>query len=212
MNVTTNNSTISTNHPGLTPATASPMSPTGRTVAARLVAAIAAGSLILASCGDSDDTPASEPAAVSEPGADTAGDEPAGGDTAASVSTGSTPLGDALVDGSGLTLYGFTNDVDGIPTCSDGCAQAWPPVIVADGQVPAGLDAAVFSVVARDDGSMQLVAGQWPLYTFAGDAAPGDVNGQESGGVWFVAAPDGSLIGVAAGAATPNIDSAGEGY
>ena len=31
-----------------------------------------------------------------------------------------------------------------------------------------------------------------PLYIFAGDAAPGDVNGQGSGGVWFVVAPDGT--------------------
>ena len=39
-----------------------------------------------------------------------------------------------------------------------------------------------------------MKAGTWPLYRFAGDAAPGDVNGQGSGEVWFVAAPDGSLI------------------
>ena len=38
-------------------------------------------------------------------------------------------------------------------------------------EVPAGLDPAVFSVVARDDGSMQLKAGRRPLYTFAGDDA-----------------------------------------
>jgi len=37
-------------------------------------------------------------------------------------------------------------------------------------------------------------AGDWPLYRFAGDHAPGDVNGQGSGGVWFAMAPDGTLI------------------
>ena len=58
----------------------------------------------------------------------------------------------------------------------------------------AGLDSEVFSTVERDDGSSQLVAGKWPLYRFSGDSAPGDVNGQGSGDVWFVVAPDGSLI------------------
>ena len=41
---------------------------------------------------------------------------------------------------------------------------------------------------------MQLKMGKWPLYTFSGDAAPGDVNGQGSGGSWFVVGQDGKLI------------------
>ena len=98
----------------------------------------------------------------------------------------STDLGDIMVDADGMTLYGFTNDEDGVPTCEGGCAEAWPPVIVDGTELPAGLDANLFSVVERPDGQMQLKAGKWPLYHFAGDEAPGDVNGQGSGGVWFV--------------------------
>ena len=45
---------------------------------------------------------------------------------------------------------------------------------------------------------MQLKAGKWPLYRFAGDEAPGDVNGQGSGDVWFVARPPGEAHQVAA--------------
>ncbi len=114
---------------------------------------------------------------------------------AAPVTAAETDLGTALVDEAGLTLYGFLNDrdIDG-SACNDACADAWPPVIVDGDTVPAGLDPEVFSIVTRDDGSNQLAAGIWPLYRFAGDAAPGDVNGQGSGDVWFVAAPDGSLI------------------
>ena len=41
---------------------------------------------------------------------------------------------------------------------------------------------------------MQLKAGKWPLYRFAGDEAPGDVNGQGSGDVWFVLDPQAKLI------------------
>ncbi len=187
----------------------------------RIFIAIAAGTLVFAACGGSDDgapaaetTPAEVPAA--EPASELAAESAAG---SAIASTGSTSLGDVLVDANGLTLYGFTNDADGTPTYSGGCAEAWPPVIVAGGEVPAGLDTAVFSVASRDDGSMQLVAGKWPLYLFAGDAAAGDVNGRGSGDVWFAAAPDGSLIKEAQGAAAPaeteaepEIDSLGEGY
>ena len=57
-----------------------------------------------------------------------------------------------------------------------------------------GLDQPLFSTVDRPDGSMQLKMGKWPLYTFSGDAAPGDVNGQGSGGSWFVVAQDGKLV------------------
>ncbi len=108
------------------------------------------------------------------------------------VTSTETGLGAALVDSAGMTLYGFTEDVDGVPSCYEACAEAWPPVIVDE--LPADLDPAVFSVAERDDGTSQLVAGKWPLYRFAGDAAAGDINGQGSGGVWFVATPDGSLI------------------
>jgi predicted lipoprotein with Yx(FWY)xxD motif len=109
------------------------------------------------------------------------------------VFIGETPLGVALTDADGFTLYGFKNDGDGHPTCNDACADAWPPLLVDGDTLPDGLDPAVFSIVDRDDGSHQLKAGKWPLYRFAGDDEPGQTNGQGSGDVWFVVNPDGSL-------------------
>jgi len=102
------------------------------------------------------------------------------------VTVATTSLGDVMVDANGMTLYAFTKDTDGTSTCNDKCAEAWPPVTVASADLPAGLDANVFSVIDRADGSHQLKAGKWPLYRFTGDSAPGDVNGQGSGGSWFV--------------------------
>jgi predicted lipoprotein with Yx(FWY)xxD motif len=119
---------------------------------------------------------------------------PAQGSASGLVSTGESSLGPVMVDAEGLTLYGFTNDIDGLPSCYDDCADAWPPVLVGSGELPAGLDSEVFSVIERTDGAFQLVAGVWPLYRFAGDAAPGDANGQSSGDVWFAVAPDASLL------------------
>jgi predicted lipoprotein with Yx(FWY)xxD motif len=102
-----------------------------------------------------------------------------------------------LVDGHGLTLYGRTLDVNGASSCTDSCAMAWPPLLVNGTTLPAGLDAAVFSVVARPDGTHQLKAGKWPLYRFAGDAKAGDTNGEGSEG-FFVVAPTGKLVKTAA--------------
>lgn len=109
------------------------------------------------------------------------------------VQTGQTDLGEVLTTADGLTLYGFTNDAGGNPTCEADCAQTWPPLTVESSELPPGLDAEVFSVVQRPDGTSQLAAGAWPLYLFSGDAAPGDTNGQGVAGVWYVVTPTGEL-------------------
>ncbi|MGH1489992.1 MAG: hypothetical protein ACRBK7_11480 [Acidimicrobiales bacterium] len=125
------------------------------------------------------------------------------------VAVGATEAGDVLVDEGGLSLYGFLDDDQGLPTCEGACADAWPPLFVDSAELPAGLDSNVFSVAERSDGTFQLKAGKWPLYLFAGDGAPGDINGQGSGEVWFLAAPDGGLVKGDAQAAS---ESDSDGY
>jgi len=119
-----------------------------------------------------------------------------GGQTAAqSVKLADSPLGKILVDGEGKTLYGFTKDANGTPTCKGDCATTWPAELVEGNPVVGdGLDSSVFTLVDGANGGKQLKAGKWPLYNFAGDSGPGDVNGQGSGGVWFVVGADGKLI------------------
>jgi predicted lipoprotein with Yx(FWY)xxD motif len=114
---------------------------------------------------------------------------------ATTVQASQSKLGNILVDAQGRTLYAFTNDKNGVSTCDGACADAWPPVAANGATVPApGLNAALFSKATRSDGTFQLKVGKWPVYLYAGDGAPGDVNGQGSGGTWFVISPDGSLI------------------
>ena len=104
-------------------------------------------------------------------------------------------LGKVLVGANGNTLYAFTKDADGVSTCFDACAAAWPPVIVAGAPVvPDGVDPAIVGTVTRPDGSEQLKVGKWPLYFYVGDGATGEINGQGVGGVWFAAGTDGKLI------------------
>jgi predicted lipoprotein with Yx(FWY)xxD motif len=158
-----------------------PTTRTTRTIAAL----VAATSLVFAACGGKDDAETVAPPAV----------EPAAAGDAVAVRSGSSALGDILVGEDGLTLYGFTNDIDGVSTCTGTCADAWPPVLVsANWTVGPDLDSGIFSTVRRDDGSEQLVAGKWPLYYYSGDSAPGDLKGQGSGDVWFVVGTDAVLV------------------
>jgi hypothetical protein len=64
-----------------------------------------------------------------------------------------------------------------------------------------------------------LTAGAWPLYTFAKDKAPGDVNGQGKksfGGTWYAVSPSGMAVKATANSApassAPATSSAGGGY
>ena len=57
-----------------------------------------------------------------------------------------------------------------------------------------------------------LKIGDWPLYYFAGDTAPGETNGQGVGGVWWVVAPDGTLIETDEGAERAGRHRGGGGH
>lgn len=164
--------------------------------------------LALAACGgdDSSDTAATSAGTAGTTAAPTSAAETttstpdggatttAGADGDATIATTESDLGTILVDAEGRTLYAFTPDTEGAPTCVDACAEAWPPAFV-EGEVAVGdLDASVFTLVEHPAGGQQLKAGDWPLYLFAGDVAPGDVNGQGVGGNWFVVTPDGTLV------------------
>lgn len=150
-----------------------------------LMTTIAAAGIALAACSTS--SPSTTAATtVATPVASTQASSVAAGSNVVVKAT-KTTLGAILVDAGGRTLYGFTNDTEARSTCSGTCATAWPPVIVnQDWTVAPGLDSGVFSTIKRDDGTEQLMAGKWPLYTFSGDASAGDLNGQGSGNVWFV--------------------------
>jgi predicted lipoprotein with Yx(FWY)xxD motif len=161
-------------------------------VRSKILTMTVAGALILAlgACGDDgDSTSTADQGSQSEE----AGSGGGASESGAVVEPGETDLGQVLTTGDGMTVYGFMLDTGGMSTCEGSCAEEWPPVTVESQELPAGLDDAVFSVVERSDGTFQLVAGDWPLYTFAGDRAAGDVNGQGADGVWFAVAPDGQL-------------------
>ena len=121
---------------------------------------------------------------------------PAAGGTGAAIATAENDLGTILVDGEGKTLYVFVPDNAGAPTCYDDCATAWPPLLTEGDPAPGeGLTAGDFATAERTDGGTQVTFKGWPLYYFQNDAAAGDTNGQGLNDVWFVVAPDGTMIG-----------------
>jgi predicted lipoprotein with Yx(FWY)xxD motif len=116
-------------------------------------------------------------------------------DPNAVVGTAETHLGTILVDQEGFTLYAFLNDTAGESTCTGDCLANWPAAAVEAGDLNVGeLDAAMFSTVENPEAGTMLKIGDWPLYRFAADAAPGDINGQGVGGVWFVVGPSGNAV------------------
>jgi predicted lipoprotein with Yx(FWY)xxD motif len=112
------------------------------------------------------------------------------------VGTATDDLGTYLVGPEGLTLYYFTRDISpGVSVCFGGCLEAWPPLLVGEGEQLTGSDdvAGTLAALAREDGTMQATYRGRPLYDWQGDVAPGETNGQDVGSVWYVALIDGSM-------------------
>lgn len=102
-------------------------------------------------------------------------------------------LGEYLVDTYGRSLYMFTRDEGEESACYDQCAQNWPPVMGRP--APSAKVTAPIGTTTRTDGNLQASAAGMPLYYFAGDSHPGQINGQGFRDVWYILAPDGTVIG-----------------
>ena len=132
---------------------------------------------------------------------------PAGAD----LKVGTTKLGPVVVDAKGFTVYYFKPDVagSGKSACTGACLAAWPAV-VASGAAPSAIGVTgKLGVITRDDGTKQVTVDGRPVYTFANDKAPGQVNGQSIKDVWFAVSPSGAQVGGAAsGSATTTTSAA----
>jgi predicted lipoprotein with Yx(FWY)xxD motif len=113
-----------------------------------------------------------------------------------SVRVATSPVGRILVDRHGRALYLYVPDQRQRSTCSGGCARVWPPATVSEGPtVGAGVSAAKLATTVRaDSGARQLVYAGHPLYTFIGDKEPGQIQGEDYLGAWFVVSPSGRRI------------------
>jgi predicted lipoprotein with Yx(FWY)xxD motif len=150
-------------------------------------ALLAALAVALAACGGGEDE-GSGTAATAAP-ATTAAQETSG----TTVAVANSKLGDILVDGEGRTLYAFTKDQGDQSACSGECATNWP-ALTGTATAGTGAQASLLSTATQASGTDQVTYDGKLLYHFAGDAKPGDTNGQGVGTVWFAVAADGELV------------------
>jgi predicted lipoprotein with Yx(FWY)xxD motif len=90
-----------------------------------------------------------------------------------------------LTNGKGFTLYSFAPDTPTASKCNGSCAAYWPPV-TGTAAAGSGLPGKIGTIM-RNDGSRQLTYNGHPLYTYIGDSAPGQANGNDitlNGGLW----------------------------
>jgi predicted lipoprotein with Yx(FWY)xxD motif len=112
------------------------------------------------------------------------------------VSLGSAKgLGEVLVNSEGRTLYAFSGE-----ECEGACAKAWPPLLDETGepQPSNGTSAARIGTIELPDGGTQVTYAGHPLYTFGGDKAPGEANGDGQsafGGTWTALKGSGAPAG-----------------
>ncbi|GHO88428.1 COG4315 family predicted lipoprotein [Dictyobacter formicarum] len=166
--------------------------------------------LLLASCGNSTSsnsystTSTGSTKATSTPTAASTTSNPVVKTTKATVN-GSSQL--ILTDAKGMTLYYFTPDTATTSACTNSCASTWPPLFFdGTGSVP-HVSSLQGTFNLLDTASKKQVSyNGHPLYTYAGDSAAGQTNGEGIGGKWFVATSTLKAQG------TPQTKPANNGY
>jgi len=152
-------------------------------------AALAALALTVSACassGSSSTASGSSPAAAgSSPASSAAASSPAASGGAA-LTVRSIGGQQVLTNSAGLTLYWFVPDTSTTSKCTGSCATYWPPV---KGPATAGSGVTgKLGTITRSDGTKQVTYDGHPLYTYAGDTAPGQAKGNglnASGGLWY---------------------------
>jgi predicted lipoprotein with Yx(FWY)xxD motif len=148
-------------------------------------AGLAAVALAVSACGNSSSSSpaASTPAAGASSPAASAPASSASANTVLSTTINGTQV---LTNSKGFTLYWFAPDTSTTSKCTGSCATYWPPVT---GPVTAGSGVTgMLGTITRPDGTTQATYDGHPLYTYAGDTAPGQAKGNRlnaSGGLWY---------------------------
>ena len=112
-------------------------------------------------------------------------------------------VGTVLVNSRGQTLYMLTSDKGGKITCTagNGCAKVWPSAELPKGATSAtagsGIQTSLLGTVTNSAGRLYVTYNGWPLYTYTGDRAPGQANGEgitAFGGIWYVLSASGNPV------------------
>ena len=176
-------------------------------------AGLAALALAVSACGSSSSSSAasgSTPAAAGSSPAASASASSSGGTTLTAKTIGSQQV---LTNSAGFTLYWFAPDTSTTSKCTGSCATYWPPV---KGPATAGSGVTgTLGTITRSDGTTQATYDGHPLYTYAGDTAPGQAKGNGlnvSGGLWYEMTVSGATPAAGASASASATSTKGGGY
>ncbi|MDG4763549.1 hypothetical protein O7632_05410 [Solwaraspora sp. WMMD406] len=106
-------------------------------------------------------------------------------------------LDQIVIDAQGYVLYRSERDSadPSRSVCDPVCARSWLPV-PCQGEIRVeGIDRQLVACFDRLDGSRQLSLAGWPLYGYAGDRMPGDINGHGLADEWYAISPSGTPAG-----------------
>ena len=96
-----------------------------------------------------------------------------------------------LANAQGQTLYSFTPDTASKTVCTGSCTQTWPPLLFTGTGKPTASPALPGEwEVQKHAKGKQVISHDHPLYTYDGDSAAGQTNGEGLFGTWFVATPE----------------------
>jgi len=176
-------------------------------------AGLAALALAVSACGSSSSSSAASSSTPAAAGSSSASSAPASssGGTALDVKT----IGgqQVVTNSAGFTVYWFAPDTSTTSKCTGSCATYWPPV-----KGPATAMSGVtgkLGTITRPDGTTQATYDGHPLYTYAGDTAPGQAKGNGlnvSGGLWYEMTVSGATPAAGAGASASATSTKGGGY
>jgi predicted lipoprotein with Yx(FWY)xxD motif len=135
------------------------------------------------------------------------------------ISLSQTPVGKALVDANGRTLYLFAGDKPNVSRLSAAGQAVWPPFTSTT--LPAATGGASAGHIGTIAASKQITYNGHPLYYYVGDRHPGQTAGQglnQFGARWYVLSGAGAAItsaasgGSAAQSGTSASGGGGAGY
>jgi len=101
------------------------------------------------------------------------------------ITKNNSKLGSYLSDPQGRTLYTYSNDSKDVSNCHGSCLAIWP-AYQDKGSVsnlPSGI-----GIIKRNNGQIQYTFDGQPLYFYASDVQPGQINGNGVAG-FYVARP-----------------------
>lgn len=91
-----------------------------------------------------------------------------------------------LATGSGMTLYYYKSDPVPNSACTGDCAKNWPPLLSNGGNIITTVNFPAQLTIQKTANGNQIEYDGHPLYTYAGDMAPGQIKGQGAANVWYV--------------------------